>query len=62
MIYELVAYNTDCRYNDIRYREYTSSEQRAKLFNQIPKLQFSDSVMGYVFMFKNIPMGRRENR
>lgn len=51
MIYELVGYNTDSRYpNDIRYRKYTSSEREAKLFGKIPKIQFSDSWHGIVFV------------
>jgi hypothetical protein len=49
MIYELIAYNTDCRYNDVRYREYTSSKKKAELFNQIPKIQFTDSGHGIIF-------------
>ena len=49
MIYELIAYNTDCRYDDVRYRRYTSSEKEAKLFEQIPKIQFTDSGHGIVF-------------
>lgn len=49
MIYELTAYNTDQRYGDVRYREYTSSERRAKSFSQIPKIQFTDSGHGIVF-------------
>lgn len=49
MVYELIAYNTDQRYDDVRYREYTSSEKKAKLFSQIPKIQFTDSGHGIVF-------------
>ena len=50
MIYELLAYNTDCRYQqDIRYREYTKSKKKADAFNEIPKIQFTDSGHGIVF-------------
>ena len=51
MIYELLAYNTDCRFpSDIRYRDYTSSKKKAEKFEQIPKIQFSDSGHGIVFI------------
>jgi len=50
MIYELIAYNTDSRYpDDVRYRSFTSSEKLARLFNLIPKIQFTDSGHGIVF-------------
>jgi len=51
MIYELTAFNTDSRYrDDIRYRAYTSSKRRAEAFDRIPKIQFSDSGHGIVFI------------
>ena len=50
MVWELEAYNTDCRYSsDIRYREYTSSQKKAEAFQKIPKIQFTDSGHGIVF-------------
>ena len=50
MVYELIAYNTDCRYQeDVRFREYTSSKKKADKFDNIPKIQFSDSGHGIVF-------------
>ena len=50
MVYELIAYNTDCQYSqDIRYREYTSSKKKADKFDAIPKIQFTDSGHGIVF-------------
>jgi len=50
MVYELEAYNTDCRYSqDVRYREYTSSKKKAEKFNKIPKIQCTDSGHGIVF-------------
>ena len=50
MVYELVAFNTDCRYQqDIRYCAYTSSKTKADKFDQIPKIQFTDSGHGIVF-------------
>ena len=48
-LYELVAYNTDCRYDDVRYRSYTSSKKKAEAFDKIPKIQFTDSGHGIVF-------------
>lgn len=51
MLWELTAYNTEsCYSNDIRYRSYTTSERKAKAFNQIPKIQFTDSGHGIAFM------------
>lgn len=50
-MYLLIAYNTDARYpNDIRWREYTGSKRRADQFAKIPKLCFTDSGHGIVFM------------
>ena len=49
-VYELVGFNTDSRYReDVRYRTYTTSERRAKEFDQIDRIQFSDSGHGIVF-------------
>ena len=51
MVYELIAYNTDSRYpDDIRYRRYTSSKRLANNFAKIPKIQFTDSGHGIVFL------------
>ncbi len=62
MVYELEAYNTDSRYqSDVRYREYTSSKRRAEAFNQIPKIQFSDSGHGIVFSARE-HKGKRKPR
>jgi len=52
MVYELLAYNTDCRYSDIRYRSYTTSFKKAQLFEKIPKIQFTDSGHGVVFIYR----------
>lgn len=61
MVYELVAYNTDCRYpQDIRYREYTISKKKAEIFEKIPKIQFTDSGHGIVFHARE--MKSREGR
>jgi len=62
MTYELLAYNTDCRYQqDIRYREYTNSKKKAELFNKIPKIQFTDSGHGIVFATREMkPRERRD--
>ena len=49
MVYELVAYNTDQRYDDVRYRRYTNSKKKAEAFEKIPKIQFTDSGHGIVF-------------
>ncbi len=49
MVWELIGFNTDQRYDDVRYRSYTSSRKKAELFKQIPKIQFTDSGHGIVF-------------
>ena len=50
MLYELIGYNTDMRYQqDVRYRDYTTSEKKAAIFRKIPKIQFTDSGHGIVF-------------
>jgi hypothetical protein len=59
MVYELLAYNTDCRFNDIRYRDYTTSKKKAEKFAQIPEIQFTDSGHGIVFVARE-HKGRRK--
>jgi len=61
MTYELEAYNTDCRYqDDVRYRAYTTSKQKAEAFNKIPKIQFTDSGHGIVFCSREL-RGKRKS-
>ena len=48
-VWELIGFNTDQRYSDVRWREYTRSKRKAERFAQIPKIQFSDSGHGIVF-------------
>jgi len=48
-VWELIGFNTDQRYDDVRWREYTTSKRKAERFAKIPKLQFSDSGHGIVF-------------
>ena len=59
MIWELEGFNTDQRYDDIRYREYTASERKANLFRLIPKIQFTDSGHGIVFSSRPHPTGKK---
>lgn len=61
MIWELKGYNTDSRYDDVRYRKYTSSKKEAELFNQVPKIQFTDSGHGIVFVSRE-HKGRKETQ
>lgn len=50
MVWELIAFNTDCRYRqDVRYREYTASGRKAEAFDKIPRIQFTDSGHGIEF-------------
>lgn len=61
MVYELVGFNTDSRYrDDVRWREYTTSEKKAEQFGQIRKVQFSDS--GHGIVFQAIPLDRGQRR
>jgi hypothetical protein len=60
MVYELIGFNTDSRYrDDVRWREYTTSEKRADEFGQIRKVQFSDSGHGIVFSAVPLKPGQR---
>ena len=47
-------------WNDVRYREYTTSVRKAEAFKNIPKIQFTDSGHGIVPVVKD-HKGRREN-
>lgn len=49
-VWELIGYGTDSRYDDVRHREYTTSAKKAALFEQIPRIQFTDSGHGVVFV------------
>ncbi len=50
MVWELTGRSTEERgENGVRHREYTTSATTAKLFGQIPRLQFTDSGHGIVF-------------
>ena len=49
MVWELIGYGTDSRYDDVRHREYTTSRKKAEMFERIPRIQFSDSGHGVVF-------------
>jgi hypothetical protein len=35
-------------WDDVRYREYTTSDKRAEIFKTFPKIQFTDSGHGIV--------------
>jgi hypothetical protein len=49
-VWVLEGFGTDSRHpDDIRHREYTSSRRTAELFEQIPRIQFTDSGHGIVF-------------
>ncbi len=52
----LEGYGTDSRYrDDVRYRAYTTSRKRAEAFNRIPRIQFTDSGHGIVFLATELP-------
>jgi hypothetical protein len=46
-VWELEAYDTELR--QARCREYTTSERMAVAWEEIPRIQFSDSGHGIVF-------------
>jgi hypothetical protein len=48
-VYELIGYGTETR-DDIRHREYTTSAAKADLFEKIPRIDFTDSGHGIVFV------------
>lgn len=53
MVWELRGYNTGAHnyagYDGVHHREYTTSARTAELFDQVPRIQFSDSGHGIVF-------------
>jgi argonaute-like protein implicated in RNA metabolism and viral defense len=48
-------------WQDVRYREYTTSSKKADLFKQVPKIKFTDSGHGIIPVVKE-HSGRREPR
>ena len=46
-------------WNDLRYREYTSSRRKAELFQKVPRISFTDSGHGIVPHVREYS-GRRE--
>jgi hypothetical protein len=60
-VYELVAFSTE-RYDDVRYRYYTSSKKMAEAFDKVPKIQFTDSGHGIVFNVRTlVKYGKRKS-
>jgi hypothetical protein len=55
-VWELTAYDTEMR--NVRCREYTRSQRTAELWEQIPRIQFTDSGHGIVFI-ASLHVGRR---
>lgn len=47
-------------WDDVRYREYTSSIRKAEAFKAIPKIQFTDSGHGIVPVVKDAPKRREK--
>jgi len=48
-------------WNDVRYREYTTSSRKAELFKTVPKIRFTDSAHHIVPCVRE-HKGRREQR
>jgi hypothetical protein len=48
-------------WQDVRYREYTSSKRKADLFKQVPKIRFTDTAHHIIPVVKE-HRGRREPR
>jgi hypothetical protein len=64
--YELAAYDTERR--DDRHREYTRSRRTAERWERIPRIQFTDSGHGIVYVTRELqpgqgrkPRGRRSD-
>lgn len=50
MVWECVGFSTEEHgENGIRHREYTTSEIKAELWGEIPRIQFTDSGHGIEF-------------
>jgi hypothetical protein len=50
MVWELIGFSTEERgENAVRYRTYTTSTKTARLFDRIPRIDFTDSGHGIVF-------------
>ena len=61
MIWELIGYSTEERgEHAVRHREYTSSRRRAEDFACIPRLDFTDSGHGVVFLARRKQPGPRK--
>lgn len=58
--YCLEMRSTD-NWQDVRYREYTTSKKKAELFKQVPKIRFTDSAH-HIIPFVKEHRGRREPR
>lgn len=58
-VWKLEAYDTDMR--EARCREYTTSKRMAEKWERIPRIQFTDSGHGIVFIATpHPPRTRRE--
>ena len=63
MVYELVGFNTDARYqDDVRWRRYTTSEKLAEQWGKIRRIQFSDSGHGIVFSARELAPGAKRKK
>ena len=60
MIYELIAVNTESN-TATPSGNYTTSKRKADLFEKLPKIQFTDSGHGIVFMANKL-VGKKEKR
>ena len=58
--YELIAFGTDRPgFSDLRHREYTRSRERADRFKKVPRIPFTDSGHGIVFIAREMNPGER---
>lgn len=55
----LEGYSTDGRSDDVRYRDYTTSQKKADAFRRVPKIRFTDSGHGIVFSARELRPGER---
>lgn len=46
-------------WNDVRYRDYTTSVRKAEAFEKIPKIKFTDSSHGVIAVITLVGSGKK---
>lgn len=58
----ILEMRSTANWQDVRYREYTTSAKKAEIFKDVPKIQFTDSGHGIVPAVREHVKGPREPR